>query len=230
MPVIADNDLFRITHLPGETGIAVIAFAGISAGLGGFAIEEFRKSLAGLSHDVFFVIEKTPKWYNGTFAQICAVLRGELDTRRFSRVVTLGNSMGGFGAIAFARHLPGCVLAIAFCPQSSVHPFLVPFETRWAALRNVIAVWEVPDGVVQLLPDLAYVVFVGDADTQDLQHVERLTRDGSHVTCIAVHGAGHEVSAVLKSRGVIIPVLNALIADGDIGAVRRLVEQVGGGG
>jgi hypothetical protein len=226
MSTLADNAQFTITHLPGDSPIAVVAFAGISAGLGGLQIEEFRKSLAGLTHSAYFVIEKTPRWYNGTFASIGAALRDFLARDGAREIVTLGNSMGGFGAIAFAAHLPGCTRAVAFGPQSSVHPYLVPFEDRWMELRRPIGAWEIPDAVSQLSPEVAYTVIIGADEPRDVQHAARLAAASSQVRVLQVQGCGHEVGAAIKAQGAIVPLLDELISGGDAGRARDLLNDV----
>ena len=56
--VFADEQI-EITHTPGTSGDAVVSFAGVGMGLGGVQVEEFRKSLAGIPNDLFFVKDKS---------------------------------------------------------------------------------------------------------------------------------------------------------------------------
>ena len=58
MNVIYDSPRVAISHRSGQTGRAVISFAGIGLGLGGLPQEEFARTLSDNQHDQFFVIDK----------------------------------------------------------------------------------------------------------------------------------------------------------------------------
>src|ERR1700720_974617 len=131
MRVLYKDDNIEITHQPGNNSVAIISFSGIGMGLGGIQIEEFRKSLVGTSKNIYFVKDKTRHWYNSSFDEICCVLNENLSCRGVDHAITLGNSMGGFGAIIFAGKLRGCRSAIAFSAQSAVDPAIVPWEQRY---------------------------------------------------------------------------------------------------
>ena len=46
---------------------------------------------------------------------------------QYEDVLTYGSSMGAFAALTYADHL-GATKVIAFCPQSSRHPVICPWE------------------------------------------------------------------------------------------------------
>ena len=52
----------------------------------------------------------------------------------YDRVIFAGSSMGAYGAIAFGSLVPGAH-AMAFNPQSTLDPALVPWEERYAKGR-----------------------------------------------------------------------------------------------
>jgi hypothetical protein len=227
LPIIFEDEQIRITHLPGDSGTAVVAFGGINGRLSRVDVGEFHQSLSGLRHDIFFVIEKIPRWYNGTFRRIAVTMENALSSGRFSRTVTLGNSMGGFGALAFAGVLPACDRAIAFSAQTSVHPVVVPFEDRWPDLRGAITEWEVPDSIPLISSSVEYVVFVGADDPTDVRQAARLTNATARTSIIHVEGCGHNAAAFIKKRGLIVPVLDELIGRGIVEKVRMLLSTDG---
>ncbi len=157
---------------------AVVSFSGIGAGAYGgrdlrdvvhvsaddqnpTQIDEFRKSIAG-TKNVYYVTDKRRFWYNGIENRILDILNAHLAERGTKRVLALGNSMGGSAALMFASRIEQCRHAIAFAPQSSMHPDLVPFENRWDQYRSKITEWTTPDPIASLEGGLhRYYVFYG---------------------------------------------------------------------
>jgi len=56
----------------------------------------------------------------------------------YQRRISIGSSMGGFAAIAFAEVI-GATQIVAVCPQFSADPMVVEFEDRWVSDRARIA-------------------------------------------------------------------------------------------
>ena len=101
--VVFEDDSLRITHRAGSApdGDVVIAFAGVGNALQGVAHEEFARTLSepDAMKEAYFVVDKQRTWYNATADAIESVLSPLVAGRR---VLLLGNSMGGFGALLFA--------------------------------------------------------------------------------------------------------------------------------
>lgn len=65
-------------------------------------------------------------------------LEGQVKTglfKRFARVLFTGTGMGGYAATAFAGLAPGCSV-LAFAPQSTLDPGIVPWEDRFGGGRQ----------------------------------------------------------------------------------------------
>ena len=65
-------------------------------------------------------------------------LEGQVKTglfKRFDQVLFTGTGMGGYAATAFAPLSPGCTV-LAFAPQSTLDPGLVPWEDRFGGGRQ----------------------------------------------------------------------------------------------
>jgi len=209
--LIADETL-EITHHQGDGTHAIVSFTGVGFLLGTIQKEEFQKSLAGTTNDLYFVTDRQRFWYNDNFQQIIDLLTADLTTRTFPRVSTLGNSMGGFGAILFARHLPNCGATLAFAPQSTVDPSIAPWETRYRHFTQGIQQWAGLDATTQLTPAITYDIFYGDADPIDLQHAARFTIDApASLRMHLIKEAGHDVSAHLKSQNRLQPLINEIL-------------------
>jgi hypothetical protein len=212
MQLLLDGDSCRIVHEAGTNRTAVVAFAGIGYALGGMQVEEFRKSLDGSSCDIYYVIDKERRWYNDSYEAVLSTLNRALAARRTETTIALGNSMGGFGAVLFAGALHRCSRAVAFSPQSSVCPGVVPFEDRWRELTEGITDWRVPDAAARMSRELSYVLFFGAQEPRDRRHAERFAQAPGQTLVCVVRDSAHGVAAYIKSRGLLVPLLHGLLS------------------
>jgi hypothetical protein len=211
MRFLHKDDEIEITHEPGNSRVAIISFSGIGMGLGGIQIEEFRKSLAGTAHDIYFVKDKTRHWYNSSFRQICDLLNADLSRQGIDYAITLGNSMGGFGAIIFAGQLRGCRSAIAFSAQSAVDPTIVPWEQRYKMYTDSVSHWTGLDATKLLNPDINYTLFFGNNDPIDIRHATRMAAaDCSNINIYMFLRAGHDLANYLKRENILHRIIVAL--------------------
>jgi pimeloyl-ACP methyl ester carboxylesterase len=210
--VIAEDDSLRIVALEGDTDIALVSFSGIGEGLGSLPKEEFRKALSGSKHWQFFVVDKRCTWYTATSADIVRHLSPILG--RFRKVVTLGNSMGGYGALLFASRLPNCASAIAFVPQFSMDPRVVPKEKRWRRFTERIEDWpqqHLLQGVPGTLP---LHIFFGARERRDGPHIRLFKQHATSGTSIYVlRGAAHDPARRLRDKGLLAATLDAIVVD-----------------
>jgi hypothetical protein len=227
------DDSLNITCAPGTSGSAIIAFTGIGLHLGGIPIHEFSNALDGTPHDVYHVIEIRRHWYLGVEDIVPDVLNRHLEQKRTTSAICLGNSMGGFGALYFARLLRNCTRAVAFGPQSSVNSTIVPWEGRWQEWRANMPAGEGLDVAGQLDPGIAYRVTIGLGERRDIRHLDRLLdRAPPSLLAIGIEGSGHSVAAHLKQAGVFRSYLAALLEGRDadaVGALGKLPHEIRAG-
>lgn len=215
MDVVFEDDDLRITFARGsaEQDAVVLAFTGCRHGLGRIDADDFVRTSrsARIVRDVYFVNDLSRSWYNTVHTAIVDILAPRLAGRR---VVTLGNSMGGFGALLFAGRFETCDTAVAFVPQFSVDPRIVPFEDRWPEHTGRIRHFAVPT----CLPAAACrggrraYVFFGDSSRNDARQAELLleaAETGTHL--FTIQGGTHEVAAQLKQRNVLADLLETAI-------------------
>lgn len=218
--IIRDNATLRLTTYVGTSGVHVVSFTGIGFQMGGIQTEEFRRSLQDQhrQHAATYVIDKAKSWFNATGQALLPVLRQQTAAAR--RVVTLGNSMGGFGAAYFAGLLPRCDRAIAFVPQFAVNPaWIPPGEYRWAALREAIGEHRVGHALETLAPGRRYIVFCGAASGLDREHAVRFKdHGGAAVDVILVSPGRHDLAAQLKEAGCLHALLDLVIERDDLTA------------
>ncbi|GAA0309722.1 hypothetical protein [Rhodovulum strictum] len=126
----------------------------------------------------------------------------------FARVGFAGASMGGFGALAFSALAPGATV-IAFSPQSTLAPDLVPWEQRFAPGRA--ADWTLGFGDAAhsvAAADRAWIVY-DPFHRADRQHADRLS--GPNVTHLRAPGLGHKSALVLNRMGCLKAVMTGAI-------------------
>lgn len=214
LQVLLDDSALRIACRPApqDTGAAIIAFAGVQGAFGGIPAEEFATSLqrTGTPHHAWFVVDKTRGWYNQTSTRIEAILARELAGRR---IITLGNSMGGFGALLFGEKF-GAATTLAICPQYSLDPALVPFESRWREFAAAVPYFRHPVCLTeQPSPATTRLVLAGAAHDADMNHARLIqARLGPQDGVFALRDCGHDVAQVLKRSGALTALLDAILA------------------
>jgi hypothetical protein len=121
---------FRIAHRPGQGEALVIAFASIGHDVTRMPSPEFMRSTGGFP--TLFVMDEGRSWAGGAdFAPgLVAALAAVRARQPVNRIVSLGVSMGGFCALA-ASDVLRIDATLAFSPQFSVDPAVMPGETRW---------------------------------------------------------------------------------------------------
>ena len=209
---IEGDDQIQIAYLPGTNDKAVVAFNGVEFGLGGIALADYRFTQPGSINHVYLVTDRTRHWYNSSAPQLVKLLNSDFDFRMIKNVTTLGNSMGGFGAIFFANLLTRCNKAIAFSAQSAVDPSVVPWENRFDGFTASIRHWNGLDATRSLRPDIDYFLFFGAEDLLDVRHAERLaSARASNMTVCLIEATGHEVAFDLLEHDVLPPLIAAMI-------------------
>lgn len=160
-----------------------------------------RAAKGGLS--ILGLMASRKDWYrNEDTPRLIAALRDAGLFAGFRRVVFAGASMGGFAALAYSALVPGSVV-LAFSPQSSLAPALVPFEKRYRYASRKWD-WQSPDfldaaasAAAAAEVHLVYDPFV----PEDAAHARRI--DGANVRHLRVGHMGHRAIRMIKSVGML---------------------------
>lgn len=189
-----------------EARALVLCFTGIGHALGGIDTQraEFVGTMAALGAAAAFVFDKTRGWGNRVdFAKVAEIVA---PIAPGARILGLGNSMGGFNAILMSNFAP-MEICVAFAPQFSVMPGVVPGETRWRDHVDRIDHFRFPSLDGQFNARTRYVTVNGD-DEAERAHWSRFPAlpNARH---LVVRGLGHEAAAGLKAAGVLGPFLAA---------------------
>ncbi|MDA7966173.1 hypothetical protein [Ruegeria sp.] len=209
---VFENNGFAILRQPGERQECTVSFTGIGHALGGIDVQnpEFSRSL---SHETkIFVIDKERTWGNSVhWEETIAVLKRHTDG---TEVTTLGNSMGGFLAILAAGQLRAS-RSIAFVPQWSIDPDIVPGETRWSNYRSNISKIIHPDLSAAFVDSTKFYVFFGNGPS-DQEHLKYFREKQDRMKLFVLDRCDHNVAHFLKERGQLYPVIHACHSDSDI--------------
>ena len=135
--------------------------------------------------------------------------------------------MGGYGALFFASCLPNCASAIAFVPQFSMDPRVVPNEKRWRRYTERIEDWP-RQHLLEGLPDsLPLHIFFGAHERRDRLHIDLFKQHATSGTFIYVlRGAAHDPARRLRDKGRLAATLDAIVVDHAGGSgVRTLLSE-----
>lgn len=214
---IFENDVLKITVRQSESdtksGSVLLSFTGIGHGMGGINVQKPEFFGAGRSFDnVIFITDTTRSWGNALdFEQIKDVISRYIGDRK---VFSIGNSMGGFNAIISSHYIPTAA-CIAFVPQFSVSPSVVPWEKRWKGYTSQIKDFRFDSAADYMNAATKYYLFSGNQGA-DLEQAKLFpVRD--NINHYAIHDVGHNVAIFLKERGELdVAVQSCLNGDDDL--------------
>ena len=177
----------------------IVSFAGIGHGMGAIQQTEFFR-LTDKDFNVLFVKDTARSWYNQLDIPL---IRSQLNDQP---VITIGNSMGAFHAVMFALDHP-VQKVIAFAVQYSIHPEVVPFDTRYRQYANAVNEWKYRE--LQFNETTEYHFISGDGRAEQ-KHLE-LIPDQSNIRKTVIPGAGHKVARKLKDQGRLYTLIEEIL-------------------
>lgn len=198
----------------GHRGVSdklVVCFSGIGKVAERCPSYEFARTATGDGkHNVLFVADPNRTWLNGPglLARIGAEIEAFRAETGAMRTITMGHSMGGFSALVVPS-ITHVDEVLAFAPQLSVHPSIVPDETRWVMYRDQITKYEIISATDHLQDQTAYTMINGrhgrEAPQRDRFPVRRNLR---HYVMPQTH---HNVPQRLKGLNCLGEVINFAI-------------------
>lgn len=166
--------------------------------------------------DAVHVISKKNHWWNTVeWPEALGAISAYAVERRTEELVTYGSSMGGHGALVASRLL-GAARVVAYAPQFSVDPQIVPWETRWASDTSRIAF--VGPTFAQAAAAQAIYIFSDPFFAPDQHHVDAILHH-VQVQHMRVTFSEHDVSRVLSDcellSSVTLKALRGMLSEGD---------------
>jgi hypothetical protein len=205
-----------VADMSGSSRTLLIAFGGLQGELG-MPVFEFFKSTRDIPVKRLFVRDLRQSWYHGGLAGDDATLTDATDSLRelvaredVDRLVTVGNSAGGYAAMVFGTLL-GADTVLSFSPQTvlDLGSWLAMKDGRWERqLRPLVEVDALDARWTDLrtaLPrqrsaDTRYEIFFDERHRLDRLHAERLAGvDG--VRLYRFGRGGHMLSLSLRRSG-----------------------------
>lgn len=216
-----------LSYLPGQGDTLVVSLSGVGNARAEQPPCEFFKlaSQEGTNH-VLFVSDASRSWLNGAglASAIVTAIEDTADRINATRIVALGNSMGGTMALLLAK-LTRIDVAISVVPQFSVHPDRVPEETRWRVFRKRITDW--PFEAVERLPtDHTQIIILHGGTHDERVHLDRYPRD-RRAKHFVFPQMDHRLAFRLHRDRKLAPIVEHAIA-GNPWKLRRAVERAGG--
>lgn len=119
--LIISNDFYDALYTDRKSSRVTVVFSSAGALALAEPIEEFKRTIEKFDSSYVFVWSKNLDWYNNKFAARTMKTLAEFCSR-FEKVYTLGESLGGSGALLFAKYCKNLTRILAFSPQYSSLP------------------------------------------------------------------------------------------------------------
>lgn len=200
--VFEDDDL-SISVIPRDGDNAVLCFTGVGHALGGIDVqkEEFIKSGATDGPSIFITDKKRTWGNNLDFKLIQDSIQPYIKNKR---VLSLGNSMGGFLSV-IATYYFNIDVSISFSAQFSVSTKIVPDEHRWRRYTENIERFYFESLTSYCNEQTLYYFFSGSDDSEK-RHWSKIPRK-RNISNVVFDGIGHNVCRELKEAGILNTVI-----------------------
>lgn len=204
------DEALALRWLPGSSSRLVVVFTGLKLSVGGESLDEFAGSVTeGGTNKVLFVTDRRATWYAapGLWSRIVEMVEDVCDAERVDEVLSLGNSMGGYGALLLARDLE-VRRAVAFAPQVTMDKHLLD-DVRWPDVATVWGPLPVPcigDTIAGTKTE--YLAHAGSNAPQDVAHLDRLPDHPRLYRRVWPRGR-HNLARSLKDAGLLKDVISA---------------------
>ena len=224
---LLDEGPLKIGFAPGASDTLVVSLSGVGRRQWAEPPVEFFQAAKGRwDNPVLFVRDMSRSWLNcdGMAERIVDVIETTAAQTGARKVVALGNSMGATMALHLSR-LIRFSSVLAFTPQFSVDPAIVPEEKNWMEFRNRIKHFRFPQ-IEGLNTDATRYFVLHGSKPSELIHALRFPK-ARGLAHFILPGMGHKLTFELKDRGI----LNDLVGHAVTGRgirFRKLLERQGG--
>ena len=176
------------------------------------------KRAAALGYSLIGVQSHQKDWYRTADPAAQLITLRECGFfERFSNVLFVGASMGGFAALCFAGIVPGARVA-AFSPQSTLNREIAPFERRYKWPHRKFD-WETAaylDAAQEVSKIPTGHIFFDPFVTEDKLHAQRLSHAG--LKLVQIGHADHTLIRTIVKCGALEPLLKRLAEQGTLGS------------
>ena len=210
-----EDEFLKITYLDNaNSNRCLIAFTGVGHAMGGIDVQReefFSQNAMGM---IIWITDKRRSWGNNLkIKEISNAIKSLIDERE---VFVIGNSMGGFLAILFSSSLKA-KRVMAFVPQFSVSPKIVPSENRWMNYRNEIKKFVYEDLSHSFRDSIKYALLMGSGGNEEI-HYHKFS-DFSHKPNVHIFkfvDSNHNVARYLKELNVLNECINTFFGESSL--------------
>ena len=204
---MSDETVFAGAHLrahlmAGRRDRLIVTFDYRQAGRAGFNAPRHSSTFARGGFWQLNIQTRANDWFINPETRALEAALGALRVRfggQFGRVNLMGFSMGGYGALRYARAL-GADQAVLVSPQASIAPGVVPFETRYRAEAASFDPVLGDLGAVAW-PELAGLILVDPFHAADMGHARMIRALFPRLGLARLAFAGHPATGVIREAG-----------------------------
>ncbi|MBW4575988.1 MAG: hypothetical protein KME08_11970 [Aphanothece sp. CMT-3BRIN-NPC111] len=219
---LEDDKTSIVTHFSSDSKTMLICFGGIQGALG-IPPFEFFNLTSDFNTKKIYLRDLKQSWYHqglpgiaNSIDGVAKYLEQEVTKEQAKRVVTCGNSMGGYAAILFGSIL-NVDIVHSFSPQTFIAPIkrFIYRDKRW---QNQIKDLYKADSTQKIFADLkkyinsnqtnkpVFNIYYSSKDRLDKIHAERM-RNISNVVLHLYDEGGHGLVKHLRDTGLLKDIL-----------------------
>ena len=129
----------------------------------------------------------------------------------YKEVMSYGSSMGGFGALAFAK-LSESTRVIAISPRSTLNKNTLRWNSNFSRQLQYNQKGLRADALSGLTPEIDVMIFVDPLYQRDMRHARRIANHHNKTNLVRVPLLGHEIPKFLSDEQILGQVSRSAIA------------------
>ena len=210
-PASASHPDLALQHSAG-IGRLLVIFAGAGARVMGQGRVEFFATVRQTGRPWIVLTDRSQGFFGDPSLADAAerAIRAAMADSGSQTVDTIGHSMGGFAALAFAQRLP-VARAISFSPRFSPDPAIVPDRRMRSRLRQRSGRFAFPS-VARGLNAVGQALIIHGTIGNDLPHVVRFPQ-APNIAHWLMRGVRHDVPQRFKAAGSLGDLIAAALSD-----------------
>ncbi|CAI3930529.1 MULTISPECIES: hypothetical protein [Commensalibacter] len=135
-------------------------------------------------------------------------------TKKYKKIIVLGPSMGGYGALKYSKHLNADIV-LTLAPRATINQDLCPITTNAAQTLERLTKEEIEQSTIDQndLKGNIYILYdpLSDPSWLDKHHVGYLLQEIFHANFIPTYYTGHLITLHLKGSAYLKSIIDALV-------------------
>ncbi|GBR67880.1 hypothetical protein GKA01_07920 [Gluconobacter kanchanaburiensis NBRC 103587] len=192
--IIHDDDNYEISYWNRKTNNVTVVFSSAGALALAQPVEEFRNTISKFNTSYVFVRSKHLDWYNNPNA---VRMFRFLDAfcRRYQYIYSMGESLGGSGALLFSKYCSKITRILAFSPQYSALPSFCKWYGPLSPLDGAIGTFAFSDYAPESAASKAVLIYPS-CSYEDNLHAKFFKSENFEV--VVLNTTHHDIARHLK--------------------------------